>query len=73
MRVSSVVLPCRLAHPLTRDPPAPRPRPCPPCPLPPPPADVKDIKMVINYDMPSSAEDYVHRIGRTGRAGASGE
>lgn len=35
-------------------------------------ADVKDIKMVINYDMPSSAEDYVHRIGRTGRAGATG-
>jgi superfamily II DNA/RNA helicase len=36
-------------------------------------ADVKDIKLVVNYDMPSSAEDYVHRIGRTGRAGASGE
>jgi ATP-dependent RNA helicase DDX5/DBP2 len=35
-------------------------------------ADVKDIKMVINYDMPSCAEDYVHRIGRTGRAGAEG-
>ncbi|PSC72623.1 DEAD-box ATP-dependent RNA helicase 20 [Micractinium conductrix] len=34
--------------------------------------DVKDIKLVINYDMPSSAEDYVHRIGRTGRAGATG-
>lgn len=34
--------------------------------------DVKDIKLVINYDMPSSAEDYVHRIGRTGRAGADG-
>ena len=29
--------------------------------------------MVINYDMPNGAEDYVHRIGRTGRAGASGE
>lgn len=28
--------------------------------------------MVINYDMPSCAEDYVHRIGRTGRAGATG-
>jgi superfamily II DNA/RNA helicase len=27
---------------------------------------------VINYDMPSQAEDYVHRIGRTGRAQASG-
>jgi len=27
---------------------------------------------VVNYDMPNSTEDYVHRIGRTGRAGASG-
>lgn len=34
--------------------------------------DVKDIKFVINYDYPNSAEDYVHRIGRTGRAGAKG-
>ncbi|KAL0318565.1 UNVERIFIED_CONTAM: DEAD-box ATP-dependent RNA helicase 30 [Sesamum angustifolium] len=34
--------------------------------------DVKDIKCVVNYDFPSSLEDYVHRIGRTGRAGASG-
>ncbi|KAL3628888.1 hypothetical protein CASFOL_027934 [Castilleja foliolosa] len=34
--------------------------------------DVKDIKCVINYDFPSSLEDYVHRIGRTGRAGAVG-
>ncbi|CAN6578412.1 unnamed protein product [Malus baccata var. baccata] len=34
--------------------------------------DVKDIKCVINYDFPSSLEDYVHRIGRTGRAGAAG-
>eukprot|EP00004_Rigifila_ramosa_P026639 TRINITY_DN838_c1_g3_i1.p1 TRINITY_DN838_c1_g3~~TRINITY_DN838_c1_g3_i1.p1 ORF type:complete len:708 (-),score=118.39 TRINITY_DN838_c1_g3_i1:51-2096(-) len=34
--------------------------------------DVKDINFVINYDMPNNAEDYVHRIGRTGRAGASG-
>ncbi|KVI06292.1 DNA/RNA helicase, DEAD/DEAH box type, N-terminal, partial [Cynara cardunculus var. scolymus] len=34
--------------------------------------DVKDIKCVINYDFPSSLEDYVHRIGRTGRAGAKG-
>lgn len=33
---------------------------------------MKDVKMVVNYDMPSCAEDYVHRIGRTGRAGASG-
>ncbi|KAK2989740.1 hypothetical protein RJ640_030233 [Escallonia rubra] len=35
-------------------------------------ADVKDIKCVINYDFPTSLEDYVHRIGRTGRAGAKG-
>ena len=34
--------------------------------------DIKDIKHVINYDFPHSIEDYVHRIGRTGRAGASG-
>lgn len=34
--------------------------------------DVKDVKYVINYDMPSQIEDYVHRIGRTGRAGALG-
>ncbi|KAA8540773.1 hypothetical protein F0562_024308 [Nyssa sinensis] len=34
--------------------------------------DVKDIKCVINYDFPSTLEDYVHRIGRTGRAGAKG-
>ena len=31
--------------------------------------DVKDIKFVINYDMSNNIEDYVHRIGRTGRAG----
>ncbi|RZS11979.1 hypothetical protein BHM03_00043367 [Ensete ventricosum] len=34
--------------------------------------DVKDIKCVINFDFPTSLEDYVHRIGRTGRAGAKG-
>jgi len=34
--------------------------------------DVKDVSCVINYDMPTSLEDYVHRIGRTGRAGATG-
>lgn len=34
--------------------------------------DVKGIETVINYDMPSQAEDYVHRIGRTGRAGMEG-
>ncbi|MFZ2202700.1 MAG: DEAD/DEAH box helicase, partial [Microgenomates group bacterium] len=34
--------------------------------------DVKDITHVINYDQPATYEDYVHRIGRTGRAGKSG-
>lgn len=34
--------------------------------------DVRDINYVINYDMPKVIEDYVHRIGRTGRAGARG-
>jgi ATP-dependent RNA helicase RhlE len=34
--------------------------------------DVKEIELVVNYDIPECAADYVHRIGRTGRAGASG-
>jgi len=34
--------------------------------------DVPDLTHVINFDLPRQAEDYVHRIGRTGRAGASG-
>ncbi len=34
--------------------------------------DVAGISHIINFDLPKSAEDYVHRIGRTGRAGASG-
>ena len=34
--------------------------------------DVDDVDCVINYDVPFSAEDYVHRIGRTGRAGSHG-
>jgi superfamily II DNA/RNA helicase len=34
--------------------------------------DVAGISHVINFDLPRQAEDYVHRIGRTGRAGASG-
>jgi ATP-independent RNA helicase DbpA len=34
--------------------------------------DIKDLPLVINYDLPSSPEIYVHRIGRTGRAGKSG-
>ena len=32
--------------------------------------DVSDIDLVINYDMPHSGDDYLHRTGRTGRAGA---
>ncbi|MDA7803482.1 DEAD/DEAH box helicase [Crocinitomix sp.] len=35
--------------------------------------DIKEINMVINYDVPHDAEDYVHRIGRTARANARGE
>ena len=34
--------------------------------------DIADLEMVINYDLPDVAETYVHRIGRTGRAGKSG-
>ncbi len=34
--------------------------------------DVKDISHVINFDQPGSYEDYIHRIGRTGRAGKTG-
>ena len=35
--------------------------------------DIAELPCVINYDLPHSAEDYVHRIGRTGRAGAKGD
>ncbi|TAK40228.1 MAG: DEAD/DEAH box helicase [Lysobacteraceae bacterium] len=35
--------------------------------------DIPDLPLVINYDLPMVAEDYIHRIGRTGRAGAQGE
>ena len=34
--------------------------------------DIDDLNHVINFDLPDVAETYVHRIGRTGRAGASG-
>lgn len=34
--------------------------------------DIEQLAVVVNYDLPRSAVDYVHRIGRTGRAGASG-
>ncbi len=35
--------------------------------------DIKDINLVINYDVPHDAEDYVHRVGRTARINARGE
>ena len=35
-------------------------------------SDVEDVKFVINYDFPNCSEDYVHRIGRTGRASNTG-
>jgi ATP-dependent RNA helicase RhlE len=35
--------------------------------------DVDDLPLVINYELPHVPEDYIHRIGRTGRAGATGE
>lgn len=34
--------------------------------------DIKDVKLVVNYDPPEDGQDYVHRIGRTGRAGNKG-
>ena len=34
--------------------------------------DVDDIKMVVNFDFPNDTETYIHRIGRTGRAGKKG-
>jgi ATP-dependent RNA helicase RhlE len=35
--------------------------------------DIEDLPYVVNFELPGAPEDYVHRIGRTGRAGASGE
>jgi superfamily II DNA/RNA helicase len=35
--------------------------------------DIDDLPHVVNFDLPTVAEDYIHRIGRTGRAGARGE
>ena len=35
--------------------------------------DIRDLPMVVNFDLPMVAEDYVHRIGRTGRAGMEGQ
>ena len=35
--------------------------------------DIDDVSHVINYDLPQTHEDYIHRIGRTGRAGKVGQ
>jgi ATP-dependent RNA helicase RhlE len=35
--------------------------------------DIDDLPLVVNYELPHVSEDYIHRIGRTGRAGATGE
>ena len=35
--------------------------------------DISELPIVVNLDLPNTAADYVHRIGRTGRAGASGQ
>ena len=34
--------------------------------------DIRDVEYVVNFDFPTNIEDYVHRIGRTGRAGKKG-
>ena len=34
--------------------------------------DIEDVKHVVNFDAPHTAEDYIHRVGRTGRAGRDG-
>lgn len=35
--------------------------------------DIKDVKYVVNYDLPKTIDEYVHRIGRTGRLGNAGK
>ena len=34
--------------------------------------DIENVACVINYDLPNTIDDYIHRIGRTGRAGQTG-
>jgi probable ATP-dependent RNA helicase DDX4 len=36
-------------------------------------ADIKDVSHVVNYDLPKTIDEYVHRIGRTGRVGNRGK
>lgn len=36
-------------------------------------ADIKNVDIVVNYDLPKSIDEYVHRIGRTGRVGNRGK
>lgn len=35
--------------------------------------DIKDVRHVVNYDLPQSVDEYVHRVGRTGRVGNLGK
>ena len=35
--------------------------------------DIDDVSLVVNYHIPSTRESYIHRIGRTGRAGKQGQ